>query len=374
MRKIVAFGIAIAAMLAFVPSRAEAYKINDAHQIYGYGQVWLLLSEDAKEGDTVQTAGGDDGATTAFGFKDRRLRFGMKGDLMDRVAYYNVFLETAGGTAKLLDYWFGVRAGAAYFQVGRFRPFVTWEVSMTNAAGLKNVDRDNGLTAITNNFYAQNAAWRDLGMLIGYGDRSKDPISFLFSVSDGTGANLAVGGDASGGAVYSNAIGDAAYSFGVVAHLGHHAQLNAAYSINKHNGATLSGSEKTAIDIDRTVYSFGGEYEMLDGLLWVDAEYANLKAGSKDYAFADAELTAWYARIGFYLIPSRLELVGRFATEADKGIVHGDPHHEHTTDETEVTLNYYLGNAFKVQLEYATFSPDGESSYNSIRSNWQIKF
>ncbi|MBF0169582.1 MAG: hypothetical protein HQK87_00590 [Nitrospinae bacterium] len=374
MRNFVTGLVAVAALLAFAPSEAGAYMVNDAHQIYGYGQVLLLLSEDATEGDTVQTAGGENGKTTAFGFKDRRFRSGMKGDLLGGAVYYNVMMESAGGSVKLVDYWFGVRGGAMYAQFGRFRPFITWEESMTSASGLKNIDRDAGLTALTAAFFAQNASSRDLGLKFGFGDPAKDPLSLLFSVTNGSGANMAVGGDVSGGAVYSNAVGDAAYAVGLVAHMGGHGQFTASYAMNKHNGATLAGTELTAIDIDRTVYSVGAEYAIVPQFLWLDGEYAHIKAGSNDFDFPDAEMTAWFVRAGIFLIPTKLELVGRMAKEADKGIVHGAPDHERTTDETEVTLNYYLGEAFKVQMEYATFSPEGESSYNAIRTQFQIKF
>jgi hypothetical protein len=368
MKSIFAGGAVALALLLFTASDASAYELNDAVDIFGYGQIWLLLSEEAG-----REAATDGAATTATGFKDKRLRFGVRGKLLEGMAFYRVMVEGAGGPVRMLDYYFGLEAAGLGFQVGRFRPYVTWEASVVSSASLKNIERDAGLRNVTAAFFMNNALWRDNGVQLNLGDLEKSPLALVVGVTNGTGADTAVGGDVSSDDIYANGAGDVAYTIGLAARSGRHLRFNLGYALNKHTGARTAGAAE-GVDIDRTVYSAGFAYEGMEGLFWIDGEYARFTAGGNDVAYADAELTAYYGRLGFFLAPNRLEFVARYALAADRGIHEGTPGHEHQTVETTATVNYYIGSTWKSQIEYTTFAPDGHDSHNAVRAMFQLAF
>jgi len=364
--------IAMIAAIACSPINALAYSVNDDHSIFGLGQVWVGLSEDAK--NDAKAADGSDGTDSAFGFKAKRFRFGFKGKMVDGQIGYKIQTEFAGTSAGLKDYVMSVNpTDTASITIGQFKPFVTFD-GLRSAAKLKSIERAKAMKDVSGGFFLTNNSFRDLGASLKL--KKLGPVDLLISATNGTGAGDArdVGGSVSSGAVFANKAGDAAYSVGAIVNLADGmVRLNGSYSMNKHDNAVAKADKTTAIYIDRTAYSAGFEVDLKDVDLWLDGEYASLDRGSDDVS-GEGSLTGYYVRAGFWIMPKTLEIVARYESEDDKGISKGTKDDAYTTTGISAGLNYYIEKNFKTQLEYVSFDPETGDSYGSIRANLQVTF
>ncbi|MFW2330912.1 MAG: hypothetical protein ACN4E2_01250, partial [Nitrospinota bacterium] len=280
MKKLFTGMLALVAMLVFTTVDAAAYKVNDNHTIYGYGQIWALVTEsadNATEGSINALDGAAEVEDTAFGFQARRLRLGLKGTLADGMVFYNLFLDGAdsGGDRdlQLLDYWAGLNLmdGALKVKIGRYIPVVVWEVGKTGSAGLKNIERSMATRAVNSAFYPLGSnGWRDEGVEIAYGNMKKDPFAASVSISNGLGASSNVGGDFKDAEVRSNAVGDAAYVLALAGNLMEgNLQLHTSFGMNSHSGAYVTAAG-AGVEVDRSSVALGAMYKMMEGNLWFD--------------------------------------------------------------------------------------------------------
>lgn len=356
--------------------KASAYQINDNHQAFGYGQVWMIYEEDATGGSEITDEDGVAASDTTFGFKAKRLRFGLRGVAMDGLAFYNLMLDAASGSASLVDYWVGLNlAGAGVaVQFGQFRPFVNYTSSLTKALALKNIERDEGLKNVASAFFVENFRWRDRGLQFTVGASEVADIVFSITNGSGVGGGAAdVGGDLSGGGVYVNNMGDVAYVVGAVIKPVVGFRVTASYGVNRHNQMVISGAD-TAINVDRTVWSAG--FLLDTGALgyWFDAEWSEFTSGEGDTEYRGAKEYAYFTRIGYYVAPKVLELVIRWGVDTDNGVNKGTIETESVTEQISVTGNLYLGTNFKAQVEYNLIEPDDNDAYESIIINFQASF
>jgi hypothetical protein len=354
---------------------AAAYPLSEEFEVYGYAQIWASLQEDALAGDRATDGEGNPARDVAFGFKDKRLRVGIRGDLLEEKGYYHLLVDGAGGTLETKDYWFGYRpTDSTYVQVGRFRPLVTYAHVLQSSTAYANLEESKGLERINAAFYLSNASFRDNGILIGYGNVKKDRLALLFSLTNGSGGDASVGGDVSAGSVYANGRGDAAYSVGVVYRPFDRLRVNAAWSTNRHHGALLRGGE-TAITIDRTVVAAGIRYDLPEIGLWLDGEYARLTTGDRDTEYAGADTEGWFVRVGCFVVEATVEAVARYETDEDRGIANGTNESPYTTAQTTIGLNAFFEKNYKAQLEYLTRERDrSDPAVEAVRACMQFAF
>lgn len=392
MRKLLTGLVAVAMVTVFSAGSAAAYKINDNHEIGGYMQYWLLLSETssvAKEyNNKTRPAGANEVDETTFGFKQRRGFVWFSGDLADGAAYYSVLLALPGDSVWAESFYMGFNFldGALKLQVGQLSPFVTYESSLTSASKLKNIERAMVTREVQSNIYALSDETEDRGLQLIYSP--SDAFKVYFSATNGTGVTSSiggraeVGGDFRDGAVMSNGIGEAALGLGAVGTFADGAfRLNASYILNSHEDVYAVGGDKNkpvGVTVARNAYSIGTKValEKLVGIgLWFDAELAGLIADEDDTLIPGQEWGGFYARLGYYIMPW-LEGVVRYESMGHKANKDADTE---TTQGVAVTLNYYLGSTFKSQLEFATkmldedFHPDADDPA-TVRAMFQVKF
>lgn len=363
MRKSLITAAALVATIALSPVNALAYSVNDDHKIFGLGQVWAVLSEDARNTAT-------DGKETAFGFKAKRFRFGFKGKLVDGLIGYKIQTEFAGSSAGLKDYIMSINPGPASIVIGQFKPFTTYD-GLRSASKLKNIERAMAMKNVSGKFFAANNSFRDLGIAVKV--KNLGPATLLVSATNGTGAGAVrdVGGSISSGSVFANGSGDAAYGVGLIVNLmDGMLRLNGSWMMNKHDNFVLASDKTAAADIDRSLYSAGLELDLKDIGLWIDGEYAALTSDDKDFGLAGTEYSGYYARAGYYIMPNQLEVVVRYEASDVK------PSGGDTTTTNQITggLNYYIDKAMKVQLEYAARDYEEGDDDTSLRANFQVKF
>ena len=372
MRSLRILALTLIVTLATGLAPASAYNIDENNKIFGMVQVIWVLDETAEKGSNVTDPDGEAGADTAFGFKARRFRLGFKGTAMEDLLYYKVQLGFAK-TAGVVDYWFGINflEGDMSLQFGQFIPFLT-ETASNSASRLKNIDRATGVMGVTSAFFVQNYREHDRGAMLKF-NKAGGIADIFLSVTNGTGGNASVGGDYSKGDVYSNNTGDAAYVIGAVVKPVQNIRLTASYGINQHDQMVYKGADE-AIDVDRSLMSVSARYTLKDMGLYVDGEYAVLQSGDGDTAYHGAEKTAWYGRVAYFIMPDKLEVVARYAVDADSGVKSGSVDNEFVTNQISTGFNYFLGKQFKSQLEYNVFQRDEGDDLTSIRMMFQMKF
>ncbi|HEB72710.1 MAG TPA: hypothetical protein ENI77_08830, partial [Nitrospirae bacterium] len=89
------------AMFGFQTTPASAVEIADGHELYGWGQWWLILQEDTMKATDVLRGTGEKSGDTLFGVAERRARIGFRGRLAEGLVRYNIQTEWAGSTFKL---------------------------------------------------------------------------------------------------------------------------------------------------------------------------------------------------------------------------------------------------------------------------------
>ena len=356
----------------FFVENANAFDIDGNNKVHGFGQLWLLTGEDAVSGRDATDTDGVVGPDTAFGFKAKRLRFGLQGQTASGVAFYNIMLDAASGSAQLVDYWFGfkVPGGGFDFQAGQFRPFLT-NTTSNKASALPNIERAEGFKNVAAAFYLDNSLFRDRGVALRFGQ--VDGIAeVLFSITNGAGV-AGVGGDTSKGSLYANGEGDAAFVFGIISTPAPGWRLTSGYGVNTHNQTVLSGAD-SAINIDRTVASVGGKASFPTAGLWIDTEYALFETGDGDSEHSGAKEEVYFNRIGVVITPQVLDIVVRYAVDTDNGVKKGTKDSAFVTNQLSVTCNFYLGDEFKIQGEYQSIEPEEGDASTTMRIAFHAKF
>ncbi|VAX18334.1 hypothetical protein MNBD_NITROSPINAE03-194 [hydrothermal vent metagenome] len=385
--------VAAMAMFGFKATPASAVEIADGHELYGWGQWWLMLQEDTMKATDVLRGTGEKSGDTLFGVAERRARIGFKGRLADGMVRYNVQTEWAGSTfklnpadpatqrqgAQLLDYWMSLHpmGDALEIRVGRFKPFITYEAGVSSSRNLLMLDRSLAMKSINSGFFAADYEWRDLGIMLKY---NVGPAQLIYSITNG------VGGAEEGGGSYfqrprafrsNDFVTTAAHSFGVIVNPMAGLRVNASYSFNKHDNSSVI--DAVVIDADRSVYSVGFELNSESGF-YADGEYASLKVETKDdlalIGGVPGTRSGYYVRAGFWVIPKSLILTARyeyFKNDPDGGI---------SAEDTLYTgaAMYILGPT-RITLEYTSADGDANamSTYSStdpttLRARFQVAF
>lgn len=363
---------AMMAVIAFSSAPALAYKVNDDHQIFGLGQVWAVLSEDAR--NDAKAADDSDGQDSAFGFKAKRFRFGFKGKMVDGLVGYKIQTEFAGSSAGLKDYIMTLNPGAVSIAIGQQKPYTNYD-ALRSASKLKNIERAAINRHAAASFFVTNNSFRDLGAFLKV--KNLGPATLLVSATNGTGAGSGrdVGGSISSGAVFANGAGDAAYGVGVIVKLADGmVRLNGSYMMNKHDNVVLKDDKTAAADVNRSTYSAGFEVDLKNIGLWIDGEYVALTSDDEDFQLGGAETSGYYGRVGFWAMPKTLEVVARYENEDDKGVRAGTKDEAFSTKQITAGVNYYIDKNFKAQLEYAARDYEEGDDDTSIRANFQVKF
>jgi hypothetical protein len=334
--KILMMVIALAA-ITLTATGAQAFKVNDNNEVYGYSTIWTILDENSFSGkSSTQTGTGDKGTDKSFGFSARQLRLGAKGNIADGFLGYNLLFDGANNVSgnsatQLVDGFMTIRPIGATLDIniGQFRPYGNYEVGIESGGKIDNLDTYKAGALQTSNFFPLANNTRDRGVEFVV-NKIAEIIQLRISATNGVGNNGDVGGSLSGSrGIVSNGMGDAAYNLAVIATPFEGLRLNAGYGMNKHENAvatvystactsatdgtiTCASSANAVVDIERTVYSAGGKLMLKDLGLWIDAEYSALKAASKDTLKPGYEVNGYYARVGFYVIPKALDVYARY--------------------------------------------------------------
>jgi hypothetical protein len=342
--KILMMVIALAA-ITFTATGAQAYKVNDNNEVYGYSTIWAILDENSFHGkESTQAVTGDAGKDKSFGFEAKQLRLGARGNMADGMLGYNLLFDGAGSitgnsATQIIDGWITVRplGKDVDINIGQFRPYGGYEVGIESGGKIDNLDtyKAGGLQSSTFLVGANNTRDRGVEFVV---NKIADVMQLRLSATNGVGNNGDVGGSASGSGrgILSNGMGDAAYNAAVIVTPFDGLRLNAGYGMNKHENAVTSpaaspktdctlGADGTTItctsstsssslvaDIDRTLFSAGGKLDLSDLGLWIDAEYSSLKGADKDTVKPGYQVTGYYARVGFYVIPKALDVYARY--------------------------------------------------------------
>lgn len=386
MRSLFLAAIALVAGIAFTSMKAEAYKVNDNNEIYGYTVLNAIVNEDAyKAGTTTQS---DDQKTSAFGFQFKYMRVGFKGNMADKMLGYNINLDAVSGTATLVEGWLTLAPmDMLDINVGQLRYMANYEASIQSGSTLQNFDASYGLDKIDKNLTALASNTRDRGLEI-HLKKLGGMADIRITATNGVSQTSEVGGSYTGAkTVFSNGFGDAMYTGMVILKPIEGLRLNAAYGWNKHDKAVVKGaasstsadlttgkvtttSSDAVVDVDRKTYSVGGEFNLADLGLWIDGEYGNLTTDAKDTLMSDIEMKAGYARIGYFVLPKTAELVGRWESF---DYTAKDVQKEKLTGYS-ITANYYIDKA-TVSLEYSKRDIDGTSDDPaSVRARFRLKY
>jgi hypothetical protein len=391
MRKItriltVAFALAA---ITFSATGAQAFKVNDNNDVYGYSTIWTILDENSFSGkSSTQAVTNDAGKDKSFGFSARQLRLGAKGSMADGLLAYNLLFDGAGSISgnsatQLVDGWMTIRPlGAALdINIGQFRPYGNYEVGIESGGKIENLDTYKAGAAQSSNFLIGANNTRDRG--VEFVAKVSEGTQLRISATNGYGNNGDVGGSATGGArgILANGTGDAAYNVAVISTPFEGLRVNAGYGLNKHENAVTSpaatsktdctlgadgktitcasvaGTSSTVADIDRSEYSAGAKLSLKDVGLWVDAEYSALKAGDKDTVKPGYEVNGYYARLGYYIIPKTLDVFARYQAWNEKSKTGAADKKNNGMD---ISVRYVV-DKFALTLEYEKQDLDGTS-------------
>lgn len=386
MRKISKFmtmAFALAA-ITFTATGAQAFKVNDNNDVYGYSTVWTILDENSFSGKSAtQTATGDKGKDKSFGFSVRQLRLGAKGGMADGLLAYNLLFDGANNVSgnsatQLIDGWMTIRPFGkdVDINIGQFRPYGNYEVGIESGGKIDNLDTYKAGGAQSSNFLIGANNTRDRGVEFVV-NKIADMIQLRISATNGYGNNGDVGGSLSGSrGILANGSGDAAYNAAIIATPFEGLRLNAGYGLNKHENAVAtagttnctlgddgktitcaSGTATAVADVDRSMYSAGGKLALKDLGLWLDAEYSALKAADKDTLKPGYEVNGYYARIGYYVIPKTLDVFARYQAWNEKAKT-GAAEKKHSGYDVSVR---YVVDKFAATIEYEKQDLDGTS-------------
>jgi hypothetical protein len=383
--KILMMVIALAA-ITFTATGAQAYKVNDNNEIYGYSTVWAILDENSFAAkNSTQTGTGDAGKDKSFGFEAKQLRLGARGNMADGFLGYNLLFDGAGSitsnsATQIVEGWMTVRpiGQTLDINIGQFRPYGNYEVGIESAGKIENLDvyKAGSLQTASYLVLANNTRDRGVEFVV---NKIADIAQLRISATNGIGNNGDVGGSASGSTrgILSNGMGDAAYNAALIVTPFEGLRLNAGYGMNKHENAVTSpavtstctvgsdgktvtctaGSSSAVADIDRTVFAAGGKLSLGDLGLWLDAEYSALKAADKDTLKPGYEVNGYYARIGFYVIPKALDVYARYQAWNETAKT-GATQMKHSG--YDVNVRYKVDN-FIFTAEYEKLDLDGTS-------------
>jgi hypothetical protein len=379
--KILMMVIALAA-ITFTATGAQAYKVNDNNEVYGYSTIWTILSEDSFSGkSSTQAVTNDKGADKSFGFSARQLRLGARGSIADGFLGYNLLFDGAGNASgnsvtQIIDGWMTLRpfGPSVDINIGQFRPYGNYEVGIESGGKIDNLDTYKAGALQTSNFFPLANNTRDRGVEFVV-NKIAEIIQLRISATNGVGNNGDVGGSASGSrGIVSNGSGDAAYNAALIVTPFEGLRLNAGYGMNKHENAvatvystsctagtdgaiTCASSSNAVVDLDRTLYSAGGKLMLKDLGLWIDAEYSALKAADKDTLKPGYEVNGYYARVGFYVIPKTLDVYARYQAWNEKSKT-GATDKKHSGYDLNVR---YQASGFALTAEYEKQDLDGTS-------------
>jgi hypothetical protein len=383
--KILTVAFALAA-ITFTATGAQAYKVNDNNEVYGYSTIFAILDENSYSGSSATQSGtGDKGKDKSFGFEAKQLRLGARGNLADGLLGYNLLFDGAGSISgnsatQIIDGWITLRplGHDVDVNIGQFRPYGNYEVGVESGAKIDNLDTYKAGASQTSNFLIGANNTRDRGVELVV-NKIAEIIQLRLSATNGYGNNGDVGGSVSGSTrgILANGSGDAAYNMGIIVTPFEGLRLNAGYGLNKHenavatssttnctlgsDGTTItcaSGTASTVADIDRTLYSAGGKLSLKDMGLWIDAEYASLTAADKDTIKPGYKVNGYYARVGLYLIPKALDVYARYQAWNETSKTGAS---EAKNTGYDVNLRYKVDN-FAFTAEYEKQDLDGTSN------------
>ena len=352
--------LALVAAIAFAAPQAQAFKVNDNHQVYGYSTFWGILNEDNFAGKSVtQESSGDKGKDTVMAFKIKQARLGAKGKLADGLLGYNVLFDGAGASSMVafVEGWVTITPFENFdINLGQFRPYGSYEVDVTSGSKIDNLDTYKAGDSQSKKFLVLSNNTRDRGIEFVV-NKLADIATLKVAVTNGLGNTADGGGTISGGTVGGNAAFDAAYTVGLIVTPMEGVRLNAGYGLNKHENAVTSGSDAAVVDVDRTKYSVGGMLNLKDVGVWADAEYAALKSADKDTLLPGYESKGYYVRAGYYLIPKALDIYARYQGW-DEISATGAKEKKNTG--YDIALRYQV-DTFAFTLEYEKQDKDGTS-------------
>lgn len=304
------------AFFLLITSKAQAYKVDEDLEVFGYFQSWLTIYEQLEDAKGQrQNPSGDQAATHTTGFSLQRARIGLRLNLFSKrfTFHTQIRLEEVPGVLDLylratIFKWLAFRVGQ--FKAPGTREYLTDNrdldfILRTNLAS-NIADYSFSRTTYTSSlFYGNKSYGRDFGAAVeGEIDVRIGLLRYMFMVGNGLGANLFISGSNKPEFILTNrpqffyGVRVCADDlFGVVSIGGH-------FSYNKHdnmlfksfravfdlNRKTASGD--VAVTIPRTGVTLSGAY----GWGVIDDDFDN------DHR-TDFQYQGWESRVVYRLNP-----------------------------------------------------------------------
>jgi len=255
----------VVALLLAAPSRASAYEVTDAVEVWSYVQVWATLWQEMEAvAGYSQPITGDTAADTVTGLALGRLRVGGDARILDGLLGFHLHVKLERNVSALDAYvdvtprpWLSIR-------LGQFRIPSTWENMVENRQldfpMRSQISRAVADFSLSRAFYSAsqlggNRSYRrDLGLGVeGELDRGPVPFRYWLMVGNGLGANLWIGGEGSQFAITN----PPEFFYGArleVEPLRDWITVGGHVTYNRHENMALGGS-RVAVDLDRMSWS-----------------------------------------------------------------------------------------------------------------------
>lgn len=195
---------------------AQAYKLNDRLEVYGYAQTWLTLYEQMEDARGLfQFPSGDEATDATTGFRLQRARIGVHAWFLRGIVGASLQLKAEGDFGlldvvakvrphRVIEIWIGqfkIPSTAENLADDRKQPFLL-------KTRLSEFLADYGLSRTTyasSLFYGNRSSSRDLGVGLKLEVKpGRRPIRAFVMAGNGLGANLFISGNTQRGFLITN--------------------------------------------------------------------------------------------------------------------------------------------------------------------------
>jgi len=226
-------------------------------------------------------------------------------------------------------------------------------------------------------FYGNRTDYRDIGVGIkGKACIKSNPdlFSYFLMVSNGLGANLAIGATESKEFILANNFGDYFYGVRLESSPIKYIKLGGHYSKNRHD-KMIYNDGKTVLDLDR--YSLSADLSLILPFAKLTTMYAKGEIND-DYFHADLsnlEYTGWETKLLSSMIKDKIQFGLRYDRYTENYLGGGMPIEQ---DSITFGLNYVPANNVRMQLNYVIKNTKSETKPNPDNNilflNFQYSF
>ncbi len=350
---------------------------------YGYMQFWARIYEQTENG-RLQMNSKDEAAQHSSGFSFSMMRFGVTYDHKWFDARIILRMESDVGFSDVFIK-FHLYNKYIELQAGQFKIPGTYEIPMSPIntdfparSMFSQRSSDYSLArhaSLTSPFQGVRPAYRDMGLAL---RGTVSGFKYFLMISNGIGANLAIGGSAKPQYIYANKFGayfyggrlsfDASETFDIISKkaLIKKLEIGAFVNYNTHPNL-LHNDQRTVLDLKR--FAFGIDLQIaITDYLRLSGLYGQGHIDD-DFDFdekRDYQYSGWETKAAVAAIPKSLEFAIRIDGYNQEYAENGEP---------EEFVNYTFGasyrflNHFKVGLDYTIKTEDSLKYPDDIKNN-----